>query len=145
MQSCGTLTAAVKPLVFCHCGSAAFQSQRLISNQCRRHTKLERCSSAMLHYFSVTLLQCHTVAVSRSRTVTLLQCHVVAGCSAAVSQCCIAAVSTSSATWRSRHTLKVSRVCAQLHCSINQLHATLIGNAVQRLQELLHSQPGTYT
>jgi len=41
--------------------------------------------------------------------------------------------------------LKVSRVGAQLDCSINQLHATLIGDDVQRLQKLLHMQPGTFS
>ncbi len=77
----------------------------------------------------VTSLPCQTVAVSQLCSVTRLQD-------------CIAAVSGNkhSQQWWSSHTLKVSRICAQLHCSIHQLHATLISNDVQRLQKLLHAQ-----
>ena len=44
-----------------------------------------------------------------------------------------------SGQWATRDTLQAGWVCAQLHSSINQLHAALICNDCEGLQELLHA------
>ena len=120
---------------------------------CRTVVMSHRCNATLLlcHIFAmsncccVTLLQCHTCSH------TLLLCHIVAMsrcCSNAALWCHSVALLQSPKgpqQWQSRHTLKVSRVCAQLHCSIHQLHATLISNDVQRLQELLRTQSRTFS
>ena len=127
------------------CCVTSLPCQSVVVSRCCNATLLLCHIFAMSNCCCVTLLQCHTCSY------TLLLCHIVA-----MSHCCrVAALRCHSAALlqcpkdpqqcQSRHTLKVSRVGAQLHCSINQLHATLISNDVQRLQKLLHTKLRTFS